>query len=158
MFFYWTCDLLLILLPSEMSSCNAAKQYISAETASLLVLALLTDDVLRLKASRKEGKEGHSKMYEWLLGHWTADNDKCCMSLWGWFIYCHFHSFLLSFVMLHGLNSSEYTCVHAWRKWWYAATSRPVTAAVTHTWQTDSKYPFQHTSVFSTYTYSSCLH
>lgn len=45
-----------------MSSCNAAKQYISAETASLLVLALLTDDVLRLKASRKEGKEGHSKM------------------------------------------------------------------------------------------------
>lgn len=56
-----------------MSSCNAAKQYISTETASLLVLALLTDDVLRLKASRKEGKEGHSKMYEWLLGHWTAD-------------------------------------------------------------------------------------
>lgn len=69
--------------------------------------------------------------------------DKCCMSLWGWFIYCHFHSFLLSFVMLHGLNSSEYTCVHAWRKWWYAATSRPVTAAVTHTWQTDSKIPVQ---------------
>lgn len=47
-----------------MSSFNAAKQYISAETESLLVLALLTDDVLRLKASRKEGKEGHSKMYE----------------------------------------------------------------------------------------------
>lgn len=56
-----------------MSSFNAAKQYISAETESLLVLALLTDDVLRLKASRKEGKEGHGKMYEWLLGHWTAD-------------------------------------------------------------------------------------
>lgn len=50
-----------------MSSCNAAKQYISAETASLLVLALLTDDVLRLKASRKEGKEGHSMNGSWVI-------------------------------------------------------------------------------------------
>lgn len=55
-----------------MSSCNAAKQYISAETASLLVLALLTDDVLRLKASRKEGKEGHSKMY-CMNGSWVIE-------------------------------------------------------------------------------------